>query len=347
MLHKDRKERMPRGGLSIQVPAGRKTFVSEGRRITCLFDYDGMEKDVQSKVGVLINRTATTCSSNAIIYALHAWQEEADKTCCVFLKINNNECCIYTNTLEGNITRLGYGRWRTVDDFLLLNRDEFFYSVFTVPTEETEAAVWTALKQIFPENKSKTVSRRVLFETFIPYSFISIVGAEEYSNAGVHYQMLMPLPSIDQNLREIQEWKVTDRGQANESRKLQHVYSTSCYPKTREDFEKRALHWSSVNAKKILDSIPHRTILIDPVDSQNCGAIGFEGKYRSLHIYPSKTDTTYIVLKVYSVYNGHPAEGGRMEGYTFSKTMEIPAEQYQWTDEELTDRYAPFFGTKA
>ena len=99
----------------------------------------------------------------------------------------------------------------------------------------------------------------------------------------------------------------------------------------------------NAEVNRIISSIPHRVIAIDNQDPRACGAMFFSGDYRELHIYRSKTEYSFAILKIYSIYNGHPMEGGRMEGYTFSRQIEIPSAQADWSDEKLIAEYEHYF----
>ena len=92
---------------------------------------------------------------------------------------------------------------------------------------------------------------------------------------------------------------------------------------------------------KFLEEKSCRCILCEP-RTYSC-SMGFEADYKEMYVYRTVTGEVSMVLKIYSEYNGRPAEGGRMEGYTFHKEIPIPPEEYDLPKEDLIKKYVHHF----
>lgn len=317
--------------------------------IECLFDIQTMDIEPRQQVEQLLQRQSEWLTNDIKMYLLFANQFSERKVYCIIAEIKNDNIYIYISQLENDIIRNNIGDSFESEEFYGYDKNEFFGKLFNLKQEihldaKKQAYIWSAMMKIFPEYTPKTTLRKPIYEKYFPYSFNDLVGADEYINSGILYRVVTPLKKKHQDWTEFQTWKVRNWNQENQEYNL-----LSCtLSKLSNDYtmEKFLSDYSNPPERDIndaLSSIPHRTIYIDNQASKICGAMYFSDSYRELHIYQSKSDKSIVVLKIYSVFNSHPREGGRMEGYTFSQTIEIPSEQYAWTDEKLIAEYAQHF----
>ena len=325
-----------------------KTKTIEKPAIEYLMDLDTLDETIKRNVEYMVKKE-TEYSVCEKLFLLHAWQSAYNYTYCIFAKIKNQLISIYPKSLKNGIIGVGCSDRFTFDEFYSLEKEEFFRKLYhmknyeVVIVEKFKENIWESMMRIFPEYTSRKTSRMAIFEKYLSYSLDNFVGAGNYSNSGMLYKMLKPISPVKEGMMEFQCWKVINRGKDNETRDLVNTYCFASFPQTEDEFASYVQRLFNKEVDNALMSIPHRTVLIDNRDSINCGSMLFEGDFRALHIYKSTTDTSYIALKTYSVYNGRSQEGGRMEGYTFNKIIQIPAEQYNWTDEELVAEYKRYF----
>ena len=323
---------------------------SAEKSVQYLFDLNSLEKEVAQKVECIVagETRGSFCSK---CYVLYAWQCEYGNTYCVFAELlqKAERFRICTPYLKDGIIHLQSAYEITFEEFYAFDKEELFRRAFGLRRSADigplgKEKIWEALMKIFPDYASKKTVRTAIFEKYVPYQLDDYVGAEDYSNRGILYKMLRPIGPHAKEMMEIQQWAVTDRGKETESVKRQDTFCFAPYPKTEEEFERYVANSFLTHMDRLLLVIPHRQIWIDDRSSINCGSMLFEADYRELHIYQSKSDTSRMILRKYSVYNGRPQEGGRMEGYTFHKVIEIPSERCQWTDEQLIAEYQQYFG---
>lgn len=312
----------------------------------CLFDLTAIDETLKRNIAYMVQRETNGFVRDRKLYLLYAWQSAQGETHCIFANRGNENFCIYDNVLENGVIRLSRPDCFDNVELYSLEHREFLGKLFslskhTVMTEEIETNIWEGMMKIFPDYTTNKKLRKAIFEIYFPYSLECFVGAESYLNSGKLYKMLKP--TLENGMMEFQTWKISNRGKENETAKLIDWHFSTPFPETKEAFLLYAENLFRSDVDTAMSLLPHKTIYIDNQDSLNSGSMLFQCSYRTMHVYQSVTDTSIVVLKVYSVYNGRHEEGGRMEGYTFNKTIEIPAEQYYWTDEELIAEYKRYF----
>lgn len=191
-----------------------------------------------------------------------------------------------------------------------------------------------------------------VFEKYVPYQLSNIVGAESYQNFGLLFKVIEPKhigtmkPGTFAPIEEMYRfecWKASNYGKEKEKLEIIETHHRLPGPENQDDFENYVNHQFEEKLVKTLQEIPHMTHYIDNQDSIGNGGMGCSADYREIHIYESKTDVTYILLRTESEYFGHPMEGGYMRGCTFSKVLEVPTEQYNWPKEKLIKEYLQYF----
>jgi len=314
--------------------------------IEYLLELDVLDEVTKSNVIYMAQKEAE--SAFFTLSVLYAWQSLHTGTFCVFARINFEYINIYVNVLRDGIIHLGVCDSVSIDEFYACEKDEFFSNLHHLNNtvdinEEIKSNIWKALVHKFPEHSSEEPIRTVIFEKYLPYSLENLVGANQYSNSGILYKMLEPLSPKHKNLIEMQKWLVSNKGEESETRNYIKSSYFAPFPQTEEEFLSYVQSNFNTEVVTLLSAIPHKTVFVDDKSSMNSGSMLFEAEYRELHIYKSITDTSILVLKIYSVYNGRPQEGGRMEGYIFEKTIKIPSEEYYWSDVELIAKYQSYF----
>ena len=326
--------------------AQEKRQLNNTNLIEYLLDLDVLDEVTKSNVMYMAQKEAE--SALLTLSVLYAWQSLHTGTSCVFARINSEYINIYVNVFKDGIIRLGDCDSVSVDEFYACEKDEFLSKLYYLNStaninEEIKSNIWKALAHKFPEHSSGKPVRTAIFEEYLPYSLENLAGADKYSNSGILYKMLKPLSPKHKNLIEMQKWLVSNKGEESETRSYIESSYFAPFPQTEEEFLSYVQSSFNIEVVTLLSSIPHRTVFVDDKSSMNCGSMLFEAEYRELHIYKSMTDTSILMLKIYSVYNGRPQEGGRMEGYTFKKTIKIPSKEYYWSDIELIAKYQSYF----
>lgn len=283
------------------------------------------------------------------IVLLHAWKPAVYDTCCVFAEVNKMDFTVFfaCNNKAGFApmisTRICFY------EFYLSYQAEMCENVMRGWLEEEYEKrefdnIWNALLNLFPDYTAPVVK----YEKYIPYNLDEIVGAEEYLNQGILFQLSETNNSNHNSIFRYDEWKVSNHGKQDEKRHQIAIRFKNEIFQTEEEYEDHILNYFKDKLlKKILLSIPHKTYYLDtPLSDVKSRIMGASYECREINIYESKTDASYILLNKNSVYYGDPSEGGTMGGTVFSKLLEVPANEYGWTSEKLIDKYEKYFPEK-
>lgn len=284
--------------------------------------------------------------SDRIVF-LHAWKAASNNTCCAFAEISKDEFVVFFGENGKNKfypmieSKIDFRRF-----YLSFQKelcDEIMCGWLADECEKQEFDhIWRALLQLFPDYTVPTVK----YEKYMPYDLDKLVGAEEYLNSGILFRM-----SESNNLSHVVRFKwevlkVSNYGKLDEKRYTVNIqYRESGY-QTVEEYENSIRNYSDRLLKKALLSIPHKIYYLDTPLSEVSRTMMSSYDCREIHIFESKTEMTYIFLNTDSIYFGHPMEGGTMGGSIFSKIMEVPAEEYEWTREQLIEKYEKYFIAK-
>lgn len=286
--------------------------------------------------------------SDKIVF-LHAWKPKLYNTCCAFAEVNKNDFTIFFGCNDNARFYPMISTSIRFYEFYLSYQAEMCDMVMRGWLEENYEKkefdnIWKALLNLFPDYTVPTVK----YEKYIPYNLDSIVGAEEYSNRGVLFQLSeRNIPNSTCTFR-YDEWNINNYGKRDEERYLISTRFREVGFQTEEEYEEHILNYFNDNLlKKVLLSIPHKTHYLDtPLDDVKTHSLGASYDCRELHVYESRKDVSYILMKKDSVHYGYPDEGGTMGGTVFSKIMEVPANEYDWTCEKLIDKYERYFPEK-
>lgn len=279
------------------------------------------------------------------IVLLHAWKTASNIICCAFAEVSRNEFRIFFGDsgmsrfypmIESKITF--YHFYLSYQEEL---RDEIMCGWLEDECEKQEFDnIWRVLLHMFP-NYTVPIVR---YEKYIPYDLDKLVGAEGYSDSGVLFQLLeTDCSEIDLRFR----WEaliVNNYGRVDEKRYSKQIrYLDSGYQTVEEYEDSIQNYYRDTLLNKALLSIPHKTYYLDTSLNEVSPTMMSSSDCREIHIYKSRTEETYILLNTNSVYFGHPMEGGTMGGSRFKKIMEVPAEEYDWTREQLIEKYEEYF----
>ena len=318
-----------------------------------VIDLKLIDKSLINNVEKIVRDMKDYYSKNIIFYDrivfLHAWETALYHTCCAFAGVNKSGFTIFfgcnnNSTFYPMISTSVY-----YFEFYLSYQAEMCEKVMEGWLKEDYEKrefenIWKALLKLFPDYTVPAVK----YENYIPYNLNGIVGAEKYSNQGVLFQLHETNNSnLDCRFR-YDEWNVSYYGKRDEKRAAISVRFGKEGFLTEEEYEKHTLTYFKNNLlKKVLLSIPHKTHYLDtPLNDVKTHSMGATYDCREINIYESTSDVSYILLKKDSVHYGNPDEGGTMGGTVFSKIMEVPAEEYDLTCEQLTDKYERYFPEK-
>lgn len=286
--------------------------------------------------------------SDKIVF-LHAWKPLLYDTCCAFAEVNKSGFTIFFGRKDNGGFYPMISASISFYEFYLSYQEEMCDKVMQGWLEEKYEKkefdnIWKALLNLFPDYTVPTVK----YEKYMPYNLDGIVGAEAYSNQGVLFQMSETNHSNLNCRFRYDEWNVSNYGERDEKRNRIFIKFIAQEFQTEEEYENYILNYFKDKfLKKVLLSIPHKTYYLDtPLSDVKSHYMGATYECREIHMYESQKDVSYILLKKDSVYYGDPGEGGTMGGTVFSKIMEAPASEYDWTSEKVIDQYEGYFPEK-